>query len=554
MQTTLATSGTALSLTVGNWYTLKAVIDDDPLNSALQRLRFWVDSDDDGDWSDETALITSTAIDDDWPAGYAGVHRGVQTAAAEQFDDFKAGYDTNADGDIADAGDDVQVDDNFDSAAISLSYDNNGNLTEDGVFKYVYDAWNRLVIVKRVPDAATTIATYAYDGLNRRASKVVSNQGDEVVANDGGNATVHFFYDDDGRLLETRNGSNKATGQFVRSKRHGSELICWDRNGTADTTNDCDEDTSGTGDSSGIAGDQRYFYHQDRNWNVVALSDYGSGVNGDVLERRSATRPVTICKSNSTDDLGRIVFGSSLGDPIGTLGTFRNRRSERFTGPGYYGPENLGIDWWRDAYGDTVPWDFDANPPPPPPPFDPCHQRLMEALGDRVVNDMLALLDDSGCNRPEIRCASPPAYQGPCPGGLTSPNQNAPGDWVIQLCGEIDTVAVRHELVHVLQRCHSSGVFLPIPSMPGNGPIYTACTELQAYSCSGLGESPDVTDGFCARSLLGWCDNQFNQQRCNDWGCPAWCEWSNDGAFDWALQMCVDARQAGCSQCIGIPQ
>ncbi len=194
VQTTLATSGTALSLTVGNWYTLKAVIDDDPLNSALQRLRFWVDSDDDGDWSDETALITSTAIDDDWPAGYAGVHRGVQTAAAEQFDSFKVGYDNNADADIDDAGDDVQVDDNFDSAAISLSYDNNGNLTEDGVFKYVYDAWNRLVIVKRVPDAATTIATYAYDGLSRRVSKVVTNQGDEVVANDCGNTTVHFFY------------------------------------------------------------------------------------------------------------------------------------------------------------------------------------------------------------------------------------------------------------------------------------------------------------------------------------------------------------------------
>ncbi len=49
-------------------------------------------------------MITSTAIDDDWSAGYAGLHRGVQTAAAEQFDDFKAGYDTNADGDIADAG------------------------------------------------------------------------------------------------------------------------------------------------------------------------------------------------------------------------------------------------------------------------------------------------------------------------------------------------------------------------------------------------------------------------------------------------------------------
>jgi hypothetical protein len=55
------------------------VVDDDPQNAALQRLRFWVDTDNDGDWSDETTLITSTAVDDDWPltqrAPRSGAHR-----------------------------------------------------------------------------------------------------------------------------------------------------------------------------------------------------------------------------------------------------------------------------------------------------------------------------------------------------------------------------------------------------------------------------------------------------------------------------------------------
>lgn len=46
--------------------------------------------------------------------------------------------------DTLDAGDDVEIDDDFSSNSITLAYDNNGNLTDDGVFKYVYDGWNRL--------------------------------------------------------------------------------------------------------------------------------------------------------------------------------------------------------------------------------------------------------------------------------------------------------------------------------------------------------------------------------------------------------------------------
>jgi hypothetical protein len=36
-------------------------------NSSSQRLRFWVDTDQDGDFSDETTLLDTTAIDDDMP-------------------------------------------------------------------------------------------------------------------------------------------------------------------------------------------------------------------------------------------------------------------------------------------------------------------------------------------------------------------------------------------------------------------------------------------------------------------------------------------------------
>ena len=70
-------------------------------------------------------------------------------------------------------------------ASIALTYDDNGDLTADGIFQFVYDAWNGLVKVTRSIDAETTVATYAFDGLHRRTKKVVSNTGIETVFGDG---------------------------------------------------------------------------------------------------------------------------------------------------------------------------------------------------------------------------------------------------------------------------------------------------------------------------------------------------------------------------------
>ncbi|MBU0639834.1 MAG: hypothetical protein KKB50_13280 [Planctomycetes bacterium] len=103
-----------------------------------------MDTDDDGDYSDETTLITSAAVDDDWSAGCVGLFRYAGNQSTQQFDDVKVGYDNNADADILDAGDEIQIQDDFNSNVMSLSFDNNGSLTDDGVYKFVYDACNRL--------------------------------------------------------------------------------------------------------------------------------------------------------------------------------------------------------------------------------------------------------------------------------------------------------------------------------------------------------------------------------------------------------------------------
>jgi hypothetical protein len=121
-------------LSSGTWYTGKVRIDDD--GSGGERLRFWVDTDNDGTFSDETTLITDTTAADNWLGGYTGLFVGPSgTAAAQEFDNVDLWIDADSDGTM----DEQQIADDFNSSQADLDYDDNGNLTDDGVFGYVYD-------------------------------------------------------------------------------------------------------------------------------------------------------------------------------------------------------------------------------------------------------------------------------------------------------------------------------------------------------------------------------------------------------------------------------
>ena len=98
-------------------------------------------------------------------------------------------------------GDDVQIDDDFEQYTVSevtydwedlkLDYDEDGNLTDDRIYFYVYDAWNRLVKVTRREDQQDAVATYSYDGRHRRIKKVVTKSGEYVVnGSDAGGITL----------------------------------------------------------------------------------------------------------------------------------------------------------------------------------------------------------------------------------------------------------------------------------------------------------------------------------------------------------------------------
>ena len=137
-----------------------------------------------------------------------------------------------------------------------------------------YDAWNRLSTVhldngvtSGTLDANDTLlATYRYDGLNRRVMK--------VVAADGNSVTEYVFHNEGWQVVEIRRGVNAAPAstaykQFVYDIRYIDAPVCrwWDK------------DSDGTMEPA--AGEMQYFTN-DGNFNTTALVDANSG---SVVER-----------------------------------------------------------------------------------------------------------------------------------------------------------------------------------------------------------------------------------------------------------------------------
>ena len=161
------------------------------------------------------------------------------------FDNLKIGYDNNADDDIDDAGDDVVLNEDFGGTSITYTHDDNGNLTDDGRFKYTFDAWNRMVKVTASNDTDVTLQTAEYDGKGRRMKKVVTKSGPL-------DSTVVYLYDG-WKICETQNGSDVMVQQFIHGTQYIDELVMVRVKDKGDL-----------------------YVHQDANWNVVALTDLGT--------------------------------------------------------------------------------------------------------------------------------------------------------------------------------------------------------------------------------------------------------------------------------------
>ncbi|QNN23312.1 hypothetical protein HED60_13850 [Planctomycetales bacterium ZRK34] len=102
------------------------------------------------------------------------------------------------------------------AAKVTFEYDgvtgsSNGNLADDGVRLYAWDALNRLKEVRRKSDNAL-IGEYAYDARGFRMRKVISNGGLSGSIPDG---TTDYIYNSGWQCVEERNGSNVVQKQYV---------------------------------------------------------------------------------------------------------------------------------------------------------------------------------------------------------------------------------------------------------------------------------------------------------------------------------------------------
>ena len=138
-----------------------------------------------------------------------------------------------------------------------------------------YDAWNRLSTVHlddgntpgTLNGTNTLLATYRYDGLNRRVMKVTHDDPNTTTGQ-------YMYFNENWQIVEVRRGVNQtptaaAYKQFVYDIRYIDAPVCrwWDA------------DSDGTMEPA--AGEMQYFTN-DGNFNTTALVDANSG---GVVER-----------------------------------------------------------------------------------------------------------------------------------------------------------------------------------------------------------------------------------------------------------------------------
>ncbi len=183
----------------------------------------------------------------------------------------------------------------------SRTFDDNGNLTDDGTYEYTYDWHNHLI---KVEDSGTTdvVATYSYDavGRGRRIEKVV------------GSDTTRFIYADQ-QCLEELDGSDDLLRVFAFGEAL-DEIVMMEAADVADV--DADADTTEL---------KRFYYHQQLVGSVTHITD-----PDEVVVESYDYGPYG--ESTIFDIGSSVVSGSQIGNPF----LYTARRLDEETGLFYY--------------------------------------------------------------------------------------------------------------------------------------------------------------------------------------------------------------------------
>lgn len=198
-------------------------------------------------------------------------------------------------------------------------HDGNGNLTDDGKRRFVYDYRNRLVAVFRKSNNAP-VARYFYQADNRRARKIVFSLDDPGAVE---KETLYLY--DGWRVCEEQSTENTTKTTYVYSPVYIDEVVQLKRA------------------AAHPLGEGTFYLHQNARADVVAVTDAA----GSVVDRRFY------------DDYGRgydedkqAVGQSAVGNPYG----FQGRRLDPETGLYYFRNRYYDPETGRFLQRDPV-WD-----------------------------------------------------------------------------------------------------------------------------------------------------------------------------------------------------
>ena len=222
--------------------------------------------------------------------------------------------------------------------AANHTYDDNGNLTDDGTYEYEYDALNRLIKVLEKDDPDFTVGEYAYDALNRRIWREADEDNDEST-----DADLMYFYSG-WQVVEERDYSDEGLLRDYVYGNYVDEPIF----GKADTNDDGDF----------LDSEEQFYYTSNNLACVAALLD----TSGNIIETYEYTPyGVTTIYIGDGGDGDWFDGDESTGSLTGNFYLFTGRRLDPETDLYHYRMRYYSAELGRFASRDPIGYAVDLN-------------------------------------------------------------------------------------------------------------------------------------------------------------------------------------------------